>query len=108
MTAYFAIALWLAASTGATTGTTESTAAAQTKKNKPKKICKTDARMTGTRISKRICKTEEEWAKKEDGQDLQTKGHGGNPEPVCALCTQNPFLAAEGHQLRSRSHTSNS
>ena len=91
MIAHFAIALLLASSAAATTDSAETTSAVQTKKAKPKKICKLDPRVTGTRISKRICKTEEEWAIKEDAQDLQTKGKAGNPEPVCMMCQQDPF-----------------
>lgn len=39
-------------------------------KPKAKKICKNDPRRTGTRISARICKTEEEWNSPEDGQEI--------------------------------------
>ncbi|MEY4870322.1 MAG: hypothetical protein RIS11_1516 [Pseudomonadota bacterium] len=45
-------------------------AAAPQAKTKAKKICKNDPRRTGTRISKRICKTEEEWNTPEDGQEI--------------------------------------
>ena len=78
------------ATTGIAAAGTDSAAPQTVKKEKPQKICKTDPRVTGTRIAKRICKTETEWAAKQDGQDLQTKGHAGNPEPFCALCSQNP------------------
>lgn len=39
-------------------------------KAKPKKICKTDARGTGTRLNRSVCKTQEEWDAKEDGQEI--------------------------------------
>lgn len=39
-------------------------------KPKPKKICKTDTRATGTRLSRPVCKTQEEWDTKEDGQEI--------------------------------------
>ena len=39
-------------------------------KPKPKKICKTEARGTGTRLSRSVCKTQEEWDAKEDGQEI--------------------------------------
>jgi hypothetical protein len=76
VTKIIALALCLALSTAGTvaaadgTDTTAAPAAKPVKKEKPKRICKNDPRVTGTRISKRICKTEEEWAKKEDGQEV--------------------------------------
>lgn len=39
-------------------------------KTKPKKICRTDARNTGTRISRPVCKTQDEWDAQEDGQEI--------------------------------------
>ena len=50
------------------------------KKEKAKRVCKNDPRVTGTRIAKRICKTEDEWANKEDGQEVgvRSKNSGGN------------------------------
>jgi hypothetical protein len=93
MTPFIAIALLFASGSAASAPATESaatTAAVETKKPKPKKICKTDPRVTGTRIAKRVCKTEEEWNAKEDGQDLTIKGHAGNPAPVCMMCKENP------------------
>ena len=43
------------------------------KKAKPKKICKASNKITGSRIAKRTCKTEEEWADAASDQELQTK-----------------------------------
>ena len=56
-------------------------AAAEAPKPKPKKICRSDPRATGTRLARRVCKTEEEWAKPQDGAQIQTQGRGGNPDP---------------------------
>jgi hypothetical protein len=47
--------------------------ATEVEKKKPKKICKPDPRVTGTRIAKRICKTAEEWNVNEDGQELEVR-----------------------------------
>ena len=44
------------------------------KKKKPKKICKTSDKITGSRIAKRTCKTEEEWTEAAaNEQELQVK-----------------------------------
>ncbi len=53
-------------------------------KPKPKKICKTDSRSTGTRISRPVCKTQEDWDAKEDGQEigLRSKTSRGDMENV--------------------------
>lgn len=91
MTPVYAIALILAANSATTAATSSGIPAAKAAKpEKAKKICKNDSRVTGTRISKRICKTEEEWAKGEDGLEVQAKGHAGNPQPVCMMCKENP------------------
>jgi hypothetical protein len=60
------------AAVAATQDDTTATAPVE-KKKKPKKICKNDPRITGTRIAKRICKTEDEWNKPEDGQEVSVK-----------------------------------
>lgn len=53
-------------------------------KPKPKKICKSNARSTGTRINRPVCKTQAEWDDKEDGQDigLRSKTSRGDMENV--------------------------
>lgn len=53
-------------------------------KPKPKKICKSNTRSTGTRINRPVCKTQEEWDDKEDGQDigLRSKTSRGDMENV--------------------------
>lgn len=53
-------------------------------KPKPKKICKSNARSTGTRINRPVCKTQEEWDAKEDGQEigLRSKTSRGDMENV--------------------------
>ena len=45
-------------------------------KAKPKKICKTSDKITGSRIAKRTCKTEDEWADVASDQELQSKSKG--------------------------------
>lgn len=80
MTSLIALALILSgtASTETEAGTTETTVATtevpaaepQPKKQKAKKICKDNVAATGSRIAKRVCKTEAEWAAKEDGQEV--------------------------------------
>jgi hypothetical protein len=83
MLSYFALALMLSGATETAvtnTGAATSEAAAEqpaAKKKKPKKICKENEASTGSRIAKRICKTEEEWAVGEDGQEIGTKSKGG-------------------------------
>jgi hypothetical protein len=47
------------------------------KKDKPKKICRSNTQDTGSRITKRVCKTQEEWDAKEDGQEASVKSRGG-------------------------------
>lgn len=51
----------------------EGAATQPVKKAKPKKICKTNPSTTGSRIAKRVCKTEEEWAEPADDQELRNK-----------------------------------
>lgn len=46
------------------------------KKKKPKKICKSSTQDTGSRITKRICKTQEEWDAVANDQELQVKSQG--------------------------------
>jgi tellurite resistance protein len=87
MIARWSITLLIAAGISAAASTASATSnTAPTEKPKQKKICKTDTSVTGTRIAKRICKTEEEWAVKEDGQNLTVKGRAGNPVPICSTC----------------------
>jgi hypothetical protein len=86
------IALALFASTAASAATTTETPVAPTeamppqiseKKEKPKKICRDNVATTGSRITRRVCKTEEEWAEKEDGQEVGIKSKGGlDPDPL--------------------------
>lgn len=83
MVPVLAIALLFAANATAeatTTDTTEIPAAKPVKKPKAKKVCKNDTRATGTRISKQICKTEEEWAAKEDGQEIGLKSQASRAD----------------------------
>jgi len=66
----FALMLLSPAAAPAPADSAPATAAAPKAKTKAKKICKNDPRRTGTRISARICKTEEEWNNLEDGQEI--------------------------------------
>lgn len=81
MSKAFTLALILAA--GAASMTVSATAADEqaaqpsAKKAKPKKICKTSDKITGSRIAKRTCKTQEEWEIGEDGQEIGVKSKGG-------------------------------
>lgn len=51
----------------------EPTGQPSAKKVKPKKICKASDKITGSRIAKRTCKTEEEWADAASDKELQVK-----------------------------------
>jgi hypothetical protein len=46
---------------------------AKAKKEKPKKICRSNTMDTGSRIARKTCKTEEEWQQIEDGQEVNAK-----------------------------------
>jgi hypothetical protein len=70
----FAVSLALTATTPTAAATTDAPAEAPVKKEKPKKICRTDTMDTGSRIAKKVCKTEEEWRKGVDDQEIRTKG----------------------------------
>lgn len=48
----------------------------QVKKKKPQKICRENSATTGSRIGKRVCKTEEEWAAEADRQEMNVKSQG--------------------------------
>ena len=55
----------------------EGTAQQPVKKvKKPKKICKTNAGVTGSRIAKRICKTADEWADAASDAEMHAKSKG--------------------------------
>ncbi len=80
MTKAYTLALILAA--GASSMAVAAVAADQdttqqpVKKAKPKKICKTSDKITGSRIAKRTCKTEDEWADVANDQEMQAKSKG--------------------------------
>ena len=81
MSMIFALSLMLSATNApaaveaADTGKSEAPAKVA-KKKKPKKICRTDTQDTGSRIMKRVCKTEEEWQNEVDSQEIQVKSQG--------------------------------
>lgn len=70
--AILAVALSTVGSGAVYAGGKHAHAAADTSeaKPKPKKICKSNTRSTGTRINRPVCKTQEEWDAKEDGQEI--------------------------------------
>lgn len=81
MTKTLSFALMLTVSTsmvtvGAFAADTEA-AAQPVQKKKAKKICKNSNGITGSRIAKRVCKTQEEWDDGEDGQEVGVKSKGG-------------------------------
>jgi hypothetical protein len=71
MTSLIALALMLSASVASGSATPASdnsepaTPETTVKKEKPKKICKSSPTAVGSRLAKRVCKTEEEWAKED-------------------------------------------
>ena len=69
-------ALMLVADPAATTAETAAAAEVQ-KPEKAKKVCREDMRTTGSRMKKKVCLTEAEWAKRDAGKstgDLKTIG----------------------------------
>jgi hypothetical protein len=46
---------------------------ADAKPVKPKKICRSDTQDTGSRITRKVCKTQEQWEAAVDGQEVQSK-----------------------------------
>jgi hypothetical protein len=49
-------------------------------KSKPKKICRTTG-LTGSRIAKKQCKTQEQWDQAESASELTVKGKAGTTMP---------------------------
>ena len=49
-------------------------------KAKPKKICRTTS-LTGSRIAKKQCKTQEQWDQAESASELSVKGKAGTTMP---------------------------
>jgi len=55
--------------------------AAEAAKVKPKKICKSDDLVSGSRMAKRLCLTEDEWAKRKQGMSQSARsGYSGKAE----------------------------
>ena len=81
MTKSLTLALLLSVSVSMVTASAVSAADAATaepvKKAKVKKICKNSNGITGSRIAKRVCKTQEEWDLGEDDQEVSVKSKGG-------------------------------
>jgi hypothetical protein len=55
-------------------------AAQEAPKAKPKKICRTTG-LTGSRIAKKQCKTQEQWDQAESASELSVKGKAGTTMP---------------------------
>jgi len=55
-------------------------AAQEAPKSKPKKICRTTG-LTGSRIAKKVCKTQEQWDQAESASELTVKGKAGTTMP---------------------------
>lgn len=55
-------------------------AAQEAPKAKPKKICRTTG-LTGSRIAKKQCKTQEQWDQAESASELTVKGKAGTTMP---------------------------
>lgn len=70
MTLLLAAAFAASAPTDANEQATVATQATPEKASKPKRVCKS-ARRTGSNLSRRICKTEQEWAN-ESGAGMQS------------------------------------
>ncbi|MFN3451840.1 MAG: hypothetical protein ACK4ZE_06735 [Sphingorhabdus sp.] len=68
------------ASTSDTTPSAADTAAQEAPKAKPKKICRTTG-LTGSRIAKKQCKTQEQWDQAESASELSVKGKAGTTMP---------------------------
>jgi hypothetical protein len=56
------------------------TVAQEAPKSKPKKICRTTD-LTGSRIAKKLCKTQEQWDQAESASELTVKGKAGTTMP---------------------------
>jgi hypothetical protein len=69
--------LLLASGTSEAATAVDGKAATDTAKPKPKKICK-NVDLTGSRIGKRQCKTQEEWDQGESVMELGQKGAQGS------------------------------
>ena len=61
--------------------TSEPVTLAENKPKKPKKICRTLDNVTGSRLIKRVCKTQEQWDQAEYAAELSVKGAQGTTQP---------------------------
>lgn len=91
MTLSFALLLLASASSNSTVPaevtTVKPTTVAAAKPAKPKKICKSIA-VTGSRLGKRECKTQEQWEQGESAMELGQKSGRGNLAPANPLGKQ--------------------
>ncbi|MFM2409351.1 MAG: hypothetical protein RL481_179 [Pseudomonadota bacterium] len=70
------LALALAASSTASAAVDASAnkGSTEAKPTKPKKICKSSKQDTGSRITKKTCKTQEQWEKDNNDNEVRMKG----------------------------------
>ena len=90
MTLSLALVLLASASSNSTAPaevTVNPTTVAAAKPAKPKKICKSIA-VTGSRLGKRECKTQEQWEQGESAMELGQKSGRGNLAPANPLGKQ--------------------
>jgi len=75
------VAVLLVSAQAAATSEQPAPAAVEEPKAKPKKICKTDPETSGSRMVKRLCLTEEEWAQHGQGVNQGARaGFSGKPQ----------------------------
>lgn len=80
MTTTIILSTLLAASGVAEPASEAKSAPATAQKARPKKICRT-AGLTGSRIAKKQCKTQEQWDQAEYAAELSVKGKAGTTMP---------------------------
>lgn len=77
----FVAVLLVSSQVGAASEPAPAPAAVEAPKAKPKKICKTDPETSGSRMVKRLCLTEEEWAQRGPGTSQSARaGFSGKPQ----------------------------
>ena len=81
MTSTIILSILLAASSTAEPAVSAADAAPPAvQKVKPKRICRTTG-LTGSRIAKKQCKTQEQWDQAESASELSVKGKAGTTMP---------------------------
>jgi len=81
MSVFVAVLLVSAQATAAQQPPAQSQSATEAPKQKAKKICKLDDLTSGSRMAKRICLTEDEWAQRNQGMTQSARsGFSGKAE----------------------------